>query len=630
MADSPPAAGSRRHRVRPVGHRSQPRPPRGSARRQYDDLDVRANRLANHLLHAGLRTGSRVGVFIERSLDLYVGLLAAMKSSATFVPIDPAAPADRVAYIATDSDLSAIITTSALAEQCAEAPVWVVPVDTFAAQIAESPRGRPHVDVEGDPICYILYTSGSTGRPKGVEIAQSSIVNFISIVPELYGVTPSERVYQGMVAAFDFSFEEIWPTWATGATLVAGPTDGRRVGPGLAQFLEESAVTMIYCVPTVLATLDRTIPSIRTVNVGGEACPAELVTRWGQSGRRILNTYGPTETTITCTMAELYSGKPVTIGHPLPTYSITLLDDDLQEVAHGEVGEICVGGPGVARGYVNRPEQTADRFIPDPAGGESRIYRTGDLGRILDDGQIEYLGRADSEVKVRGHRVDLGEIESVLLQNEAVSGAVVNLHQAPGATDELVAYVVLAQPERRYEKGLAQRLHARAQSRLPAYMVPTFLEWIDALPMMPSGKVDRNRLPEPQGSRLVGGSGEYVAPRSETERRLAAVWEGVLGLPAGHASVEADLLEDLGGHSLVAATLISRLRATGYEGTEGLSVLDVYAHPTVRALAQAVDERVMESNLQPTTDTSASAAPSPRRVPGGLSIASRLLPCATL
>ncbi|MGB7449864.1 MAG: Pls/PosA family non-ribosomal peptide synthetase [Ornithinimicrobium sp.] len=575
----------------------------------YEELDTRANRLANHLLSSGLETGSRVGIFIERSVDLYVSLLAAMKTSATFVPIDPSAPADRVAYIAQDSELSVIITTSASAPACEEAPVWVVPVDTLAREIADAPRGRPRVDAGGDPICYILYTSGSTGRPKGVEIAQSSICNFISIVPEIYGVTPSERVYQGMVAAFDFSFEEIWPTWAVGATLVAGPTDGRRVGPGLAQFLEESAVTMIYCVPTVLATLDRTIPSIRTVNVGGEACPAELVTRWGQSGRRILNTYGPTETTITCTMAELYAGQPVTIGHPLPTYSITLLDDELQPVPHGEVGEICVGGPGVARGYVNRPDLTADRFIPDPSGEGSRIYRTGDLGRILDDGQIEYLGRADSEVKVRGHRVDLGEIESVLLQDEAVSGAVVNLHQAPGATDELVAYVVLAEPDRHYERGLAQRLHARAQSRLPAYMVPAFLEWIDALPMMPSGKVDRNRLPEPQGGRLVGGTGEYVAPTTGTERRLAGVWESVLSLPEGHASVEADLFDDLGGHSLVAATLISKLRATGYEGTEGLSVLDVYAHPTVRSLAQAVDERVMEAGLSATAE----AGPAPKR-----------------
>lgn len=567
----------------------------------YADLDRRANRLARYLLGHGVQPGQRVGIFIERSLDLYVALLAAMKSSATFVPIDPSAPADRVVYIASDSELSVIITTSAAAPRCDGAAVTIIAVDTLAEQIAREPGERPSPAVDSandpDPICYILYTSGSTGRPKGVLIAQSSICNFINIVPELYGVTPSDRVYQGMVAAFDFSFEEIWPTWAVGATLVAGPTDGRRVGVGLAQFLEDSAITMIYCVPTVLATLDRTIPSIRIVNVGGEACPAELVTRWGQHGRRILNTYGPTEATVTCTMAELSPGKPVTIGKPVPSYTITLLDDDLVPVADGQVGEICVGGPGVARGYVNRPDMTAQRFVSDPSGSGSRIYRTGDLGRVLPDGDIEYLGRADAEVKVRGHRVDLGEIEGVFAQDEAVAGAVVNLHQVHGAAEELVAYIVLVEPERAFEQGLAQRLHRRAQSRLPAYMVPAFLEWIDAIPMMPSGKADRKSLPDPRSGRLVGGTADHVAPQTDTERHLKQIWEDVLSLPAGKASVGANLFEDLGGHSLVAATLISRLRATEYAGTQTLSILDVYAHPTVRSLAEAIDERVLQQSV---------------------------------
>ncbi|WP_157937135.1 AMP-binding protein, partial [Geodermatophilus chilensis] len=224
-------------------------------------------------------------------------------------------------------------------------------------------------------------------------------------VPALYGVEPSDRVYQGMTIAFDFSIEEIWPTWAVGATLVAGPTDGRRVGSGLADFLEEHQITMIYCVPTVLATLDRMLPSIRTVNVGGEACPRELVDRWGP-GRRILNTYGPTETTVTCTMAELRPGKPVTIGRPLPTYRITLLDDDRQPVPAGEIGEICVGGLGVAHGYVNRPDLTADRFISDPRGipGE-RIYRTGDLGRFLPDVDASDAERRRIAGEVHDHAV---------------------------------------------------------------------------------------------------------------------------------------------------------------------------------------------------------------------------------
>src|SRR3954465_12754605 len=404
----------------------------GGGSLSYADLDRRANRLANHLIGRGVRAGTRVGILLDRSVNTYVALLGVTKTEATFVPIDPATPADRLQFIAGDSDLGLMITTSDLAAAATGLPCPTVRLDELAGELAGRSSRRPAIEPVGDPVCYVIYTSGSSGRPKGVEIAQSSICNFIDIVPRLYGVRPTDRVYQGMTIAFDFSIEEIWPTWAVGATLVAGPTDGRRVGSGLADFLEEQQITMIYCVPTVLATLDRTLPRIHTVNVGGEACPRELVDRWGP-GRRILNTYGPTETTVTCTMAVLEPGRPVTIGRPLPSYRITLLDDDRQPVPEGEIGEICVGGPGVGRGYVNRPELTVDRFIQNPQGSPGdRIYRTGDLGRILPDGEIEYLGRADSEVKVRGHRVDLQEIENVLLEHPRVAVAVVALLKASG------------------------------------------------------------------------------------------------------------------------------------------------------------------------------------------------------
>src|SRR4051794_9412359 len=409
----------------------------------YAELDRRANQLAHHLLDQGIGEGTRVGILLDRSVASYVALLGITKTDATFVPIDPAVPADRLEFIAVDADLALVVTSSAFAEVCRGLPCPTTEMDTAAAQLAARPVTRPDLPRRGDPVCYVIYTSGSSGRPKGVEIAQSSICNFIGVVPPLYGVKPTDRVYQGMTIAFDFSIEEIWPTWAVGATLVAGPTDGRRVGAGLADFLEEQRITMIYCVPTVLATLDRTLPLIRTVNVGGEACPRELVERWGP-GRRILNTYGPTETTVTCTMAELEPGKPVTIGHPLPSYRVTLLDEDRRPVPHGEIGEICVGGPGVGRGYVNRPELTADRFLQDPQGRPGdRIYRTGDLGRVLPDGEIEYLGRADSEVKVRGHRVDLQEIENVLLEHPRIAVAVVALLESSGTGGDLAGYVVL-------------------------------------------------------------------------------------------------------------------------------------------------------------------------------------------
>ncbi|WP_197058496.1 Pls/PosA family non-ribosomal peptide synthetase [Modestobacter caceresii] len=555
-------------------------------RLSYADLDQRANRLANHLLGLGVRSGVRVGILLDRSVNTYVALLAVTKTEATFVPIDPAAPADRVQFIAEDSDLGLVVTTTSFAATCSGVPCPPLFLDELGGDLAAAPSWRPDLETGGDPVAYIIYTSGSSGRPKGVEIAQSSICNFIGIVPVLYGVEPSDRVYQGMTIAFDFSIEEIWPTWAVGATLVAGPTDGRRVGSGLADFLAEQEITMIYCVPTVLATLDRTLPLIRTVNVGGEACPRELVDRWGP-GRRILNTYGPTETTVTCTMAELYPGKPVTIGRPLPTYRVTLLDDERRPVANGEVGEICVGGPGVALGYVNRPDLTADRFLPDPHGfpGE-RLYRTGDLGRFLPDGELEYLGRADSEVKVRGHRVDLQEIEGMLLQHDRVTAAVVTLLEAPETGGELAAYVIPRPGDD--AEGLVTELHDLVLEQLPPYMVPAFLDVVSTIPMLPSGKADRKALPEPRGPRLMRDTGAHVPPDSPTEAWVAGIWEEAFGLPGGSVSVEANFFDALGGHSLLAARIISTMRSSDLGA--GLSILELYRHPTVRSLAAHLEE----------------------------------------
>ena len=557
----------------------------------YAELDQRANRLANLLMGQSVRAGSRVGILLDRSVDTYVTVLAVTKTEATFVPVDPAAPGDRLQYIAEDSALDLMVTTTSFAASTVALPCPTLYLDEQRQQMAMQPSTRPSIETEGDPVCYIIYTSGSSGRPKGVEISQSSICNFIGVVPPLYGVEPSDRVYQGMTIAFDFSIEEIWPTWAVGATLVAGPTDGRRVGSGLADFLEEHEITMIYCVPTVLATLDRLLPLIRTVNVGGEACPRELVDRWGP-GRRVLNTYGPTETTVTCTMAELVPGRPVTIGRPLPTYRVMLLDDDRQPVPVGEVGEICVGGPGVAVGYVNRPELTADRFIPDPRGipGE-RVYRTGDLGRFLSDGGLEYLGRADSEVKVRGHRVDLQEIESVLLEHDEVTGAVVTLLTFADTGGELAGYVVLNDGvESHRVDEVIEQLHHRLVQQMPPYMVPAYLDTIDAIPMLPSGKADRPRLPEPSRPRLIRSADEYLPPTTPAEAWTAGLWEETLRLPAGSVSVEADFFDALGGHSLLAANVVSAMRESDLAA--GLSILDFYRHPTVRALTAFLEASV--------------------------------------
>lgn len=557
----------------------------GSGRWTYRELDGRANQLAHYLREHGIELGDRVAILLDRSVHTYVALLAVGKAGAAFVPIDPESPQDRIDYITSDADVDLVLTTASFEDVLSASGKVRLELDTEADVLSTYPVSRPGLPAtREDPAAYVIYTSGSTGRPKGVEVAQSSICNFLNVVPEVYDVRPGDRVYQGMTISFDFSIEEIWPTWAKGATLVAGPTDSGRLGDGLADFLEHAEITVLYCVPTLLATIPRDLPLLRSILVGGEACPGELVDRWARPGRRILNTYGPTEATVTATWCELLPGQLVTIGVPLPTYTIEILDDAQLSVPDGEVGEICIGGPGVARGYVGRPDLTAEKFFNHPAAPVgSKLYRTGDLGRITEEGEIEYLGRADSEVKIRGHRVDLGEIESVFLEDVDVASAVVAMASVNGA-DGLAAYAVLRSgTARSSDDELAMRLAEDLRHRLPAYMVPTFFDVVGSLPTMASGKVDRKRLPEPTGRRLKSATGPVVAPRGELERTMRDLWAEVIGFEADELSVEADFFNDLGGHSLAAAQLVSLLRENGIDQSVGLR--DVYVNPTVRTLA---------------------------------------------
>lgn len=558
----------------------------------YAELDARANQLAHHLRALGVGPGSRIAILLPRSVNTYESLLAIGKAGATFVPIDPGSPADRVSYIVEDAAVDLLLTVSDFGEKTTGLRTRVLELDSAAESIAARLPHRPEADPRtgDDPLAYVMYTSGSTGRPKGVQIAQSSISNFLEVVPRVYDVRPDDRVYQGMTISFDFSIEEIWPTWAVGATLVAGPNDSRRLGAELADFLEERAISVLYCVPTLLATIPRDLPRVRSILVGGEACPAPLVDRWSRPGRRILNTYGPTEATVTATWAELRPGRPVTIGVPLPTYSVVLLDEQRNAVPDGEIGEICIGGPGVANGYVGRPDLTADRFIDHasaPPG--SKIYRTGDLGRMTENGEIEYHGRADTEVKIRGHRVDLAEIDNVLLEVPGVSeaaAAMVPFPESDSATKELAAYIVCA-PDAADATDLIARLHEHVRDRLPAYMVPSFVDVVPGLPTMPSGKVDRNRLPVPTGRRLLGGGKDVVAPEGNLETDLRAVFAEAFGADAETLSVEADFFTELGGHSLLAARVVSLLRARDIGAS--LAVRDLYANPSVRELARHLD-----------------------------------------
>ncbi|WP_234376907.1 Pls/PosA family non-ribosomal peptide synthetase [Streptomyces sp. TP-A0356] len=557
----------------------------------YAELDRRSNRLAHLLMARGTAAGDRIGILLERSCETYVALLGVLKAGATYVPLDPSFPADRLAYIARDAGLRELVTASDQRARTRDLPCAVLELDRAEDHLSVQPDSRPAVDVAPRAECYVIYTSGTTGRPKGVAVSHASIVNFLRVVAPIYRVTGEDRVYQGLSIAFDFAIEEIWPAWMAGATLVAGPTGAKLAGPELGAFLAEHEITVLCCVPTLLTTLDAEVPSLRSLLVSGEACPPDLVRRWWRPDRRILNAYGPTETTVTATCAELHPHRPVTIGTPLPTYRVYIMDDRLRPVGAGDSGEICIGGPGVAIGYVNRSGLTAERFVPNPVTRDRaevpRIYRTGDRGRFTATGEIEYLGRADTQVKIRGYRIELAEIEEILREDEAVESAVVAPRERDGVAQDLIGYVTLHDRSvAETDDVLRERLRTALRRRLPEYMIPAFVEVLPALPLLAADKVDRARLPAPTSPPLARRSRPHVAAATPLEGRLTELWQGALG--CDRISVEDDFFRDLGGHSMSAAVLISRMRQD--PGTRDVAMGDLYAHPTVRGLAAFIDE----------------------------------------
>ncbi|SFW86442.1 Pls/PosA family non-ribosomal peptide synthetase [Amycolatopsis australiensis] len=576
----------------------------GDTRLTFGELDAAANRLARHLLAHGVLPGDRVAVLPGEPVEAYVAMLALLKSDAAYVPLDAAFPDERLAFIAGDAGVRLVLTSSAQAGRFDGETVGILCPDGQAARIAERSGARLTAadrEPETGELCYVVYTSGSTGRPKGVPIGHRAIVNFVRVAAEVYGIEPADRVYQGLTIAFDFSVEEIWVPLLCGATLVPKPAGAALVGAELHEYLRTRAVTALCCVPTLLATLDEDLPDLRFLLVSGEACPEDLVARWHRPDRRFLNVYGPTETTVTATWSVLHPDRPVTIGVPLPTYSVVILDPDRPvALPAGEPGEIGIAGIGVADGYLNRPDLTERAFVPDflgLAGNPSgRIYRTGDLGRITADGEIEYHGRGDAQVKIRGYRVELTEIESLLLREPGIAQAVVGTHHPRPGTTELVAYYSLRADTAEVDAGALRR---RLREQLPAYMVPVYFERLDRIPMTPSHKADRARLPAPRGPRAGSAETACVPPGNETERVLAGALAAVLGV--GRVSVIAHLFDDLAADSLSLAKFCARARESG--GLAPMSIQDVYRHPSVRELAAAL----------PAQPAAAAPAPEPYR-----------------
>ena len=539
----------------------------------FHELDARANQMARFFLANGVKPGDRVAVLLDRGPEAYAALFALMKARATFVALDANHPPERIRYVLRDAFVSLIVTHLRMADRL-PIPHILPPIST-----------PPPPDGRGALLCP-LYLRGTTGQPKGVAVAHPSICNFVRVAAERYGFGPGDRVYQGMSIAFDFSVEELWVPLVAGATIVpnAGATtlfDGE-----LAEFLEQRQVTCLCCVPTLLASLERDLPKLHILLIGGEACPPALVKRWSRPGRVLLNSYGPTETTVTATLGRLSPEKPVTIGRPLPTYSIAILDPDRDEaLTLGETGEIAIGGIGVAEGYLNRHELTEAQFIPDflglPNNLSSRIYRTGDLGRINQDGEIEYLGRLDTQIKLRGHRIELTEIESVLLEIPEIAQAAAAIFEPSPGAPELVAYYSVKHGAPKPEPA---SMVALMRALLPTYMIPAYLERLPFLPVLASNKTDREKLPPPKSPR-VRLIETHAPPTTPTERLLARALEDTLRL--AEVSVDGDFFNEYGAHSHLMARFCARVRQLSPETR--VAMRDVYANPSVRRLALAID-----------------------------------------
>ncbi len=571
----------------------------------YRELTARAARLANHLRSLGVGLETPVAISVERSFGLIIGLLGILKAGGAYIPLDSSYPQERLAYMLQDSQAGLIVTSRSLAAALPAEGRPLVLLDEGGAVIGEGEPGETWgaggpgeaVEAAGLPeihpenLAYIIYTSGSTGRPKGVMCTHGGIVDRLAWLRRELGLSSTDRVAQTAPVGFDISLLEIFGALSSGATLVLAKPGGQKDAAYLVRFIQDEAITFAQFVPSMLRLLieerdfDKCL-SLRLMISIGEALPYSTMSRFhSRLGIDLWNMYGPTETAVHVAAWRCpRDGRPglVTIGRAIANVEARVLGPRFEIVPPGYAGELAFAGVGLARGYLGRPDLTALAFVPDPRPSRAgaRLYRTGDLAKYLPTGEIDYLGRIDHQVKIRGFRVELGEIEAGLRRHPAVKDAVVVSGVDPSGDVRLVAYVVAGAGFRGGEP-LISELKDALRRELPDYMVPSAFVFLEALPLLPNGKVDRKNLPAPDLSRRALGA-PYVPPAPGVEETLASIWSGLLGLDKVGAE---DNFFELGGHSLLAAQVSSRAReAFGVE----VPLLLVFEQPTIRGLAAAI------------------------------------------
>jgi len=555
----------------------------------YQQLDRRANQLAHYLRSMGIGPGTCVAVFLERGLPMVVALLATLKSGAAYLPMDPMFPQDRLAFMLRDARVPVVLSQRSLSGNRSFGTARVVQLDRDAEEIAAESTEKPEEITAPEDLAYVIFTSGSTGKPKGVEIEHRSVTNFLMSMRVTPGLDPSDTLVAVTTISFDIAALEIFLPLCVGARVVIASREVAADGNQLLELLRTCNATVMQATPVTWKLILEAgwdgNPRLKVL-CGGEAFARKLANDLVRCGSSVWNMYGPTETTIWSSCAHIEHGSgPVLIGPPISETQIYALDEDLQPVSIGMSGELYIGGAGVARGYLHRPELTQQKFIPDPFSGETwpRLYRTGDLGRLLPSGAIEYLGRMDYQVKIRGYRIELGELESLIREYPGIRDTVVVASEDRPGNKRLIAYVV---PEDR-KRFNATALRDTLRKRLPEYMLPASFISLAALPVTLNGKLDRKALPS--AGKSVEVLRKHVAPRNDTERKLINIWQEVLGIPS--ISVD-DNFFDVGGNSLLAVRLFTRIEKTFHIKLPLATLIEAQ---TVEQLAGVLSENVRRS-----------------------------------
>jgi len=553
----------------------------------YAELNRQANQLAHYLISLGAGRERLVGLCLERSPAFIVAALATLKAGAAYLPLDPDSPAERIAFMLQDSGGSALVTSGKLANDLPGGDWAVLNIDNHAPQISSQRAEAPKMEIRPEDLAYLVYTSGSTGRPKGVEVTHSNLMNLVCWHARAFEMRPADRASFLAALGFDAAVWELWPYLTMGASVHIPEEGVRNDAEALRDWLVERKITISFAATAMaerLITLDWSLDtSLRILLTGADTLrrrPPESLPF------TLVNNYGPTECTVVATSGVVKSSdttKWPSIGRPIENTVVHIIDEAMHPLPRGEVGELYIGGAGVARGYRNQPDLTAQRFVRAPFGPHEDIfYRTGDLGRVLPDGEIEFLGRVDEQVKIRGFRVEPNEIVTALNSCAGVQTSTVVAREEQGGEKRLVAYVALAPDSTVTVNVLRDSLF----KTLPNYMVPSAFVGLASIPTTANGKVDRAALPEPTAANLLRDEG-YVAPQTIVEQRLATMIAPLLQVECVGVN---DNFFLLGGHSLLGTQLITRIRE-GF-GVD-LSLLSLFDHPTLAGMSAEIEQLIL-------------------------------------